>query len=71
MFGCYLKKTKRFYTEILPHSSFNLLMIMEKGGERHTRATWKGAETNRRDDGMVGQLFHKFEVNQETVWNVN
>ena len=46
-------------------------MIMEKGGELQTRATWKVAETNRRDDGMVGQLFHKFEVNQETVWNVN
>ena len=44
---------------------------MEKGGERQTLATWKGAETNRRNDGMVGQLFHKFEVNQETVWNVN
>ena len=35
---------------------------MEKGGERQTRATWIVAETNRRDDGMVGQLFHKFEV---------
>ena len=40
---------------------------MEKGGERQTRATGKGAETNNRDDGMVRQLFLKFVLNQETV----